>query len=231
MLSQRFPLLFFAVLLLSAGCNKDRWIRNDDAADELANALSMSTGGVAADLSQKTTYLNNNFSNLICNTPVEVMRQFQLNTGFRSAAYSYNWVVTKNCDGTEDVIEWTSQFSGTYEAPRLEGSTSGTRTWTATGVSPENENWVLNGNSTRSGSHQSRERRRRGFDTEVSTTFTDITVRKSTRTIIGGTVTASITLTGRGGEVRNFNAEVTFDSGGLMYIFIDGEEFILDLYA
>lgn len=228
---QRPSLFLFAAVILLAGCNKDRWIRNDDAADELANALSMGTGGVAADLSQKNIYLINNFNNLICGTPVEEIRQFQLNTGTRSSAFTYNWVVTKNCEGTEDVIEWTSQFSGTYEAPRLQGSTSGTRTWTATGVGSENENWVLNGSSTRSGSHQSRERRRRGFDTEVSTTFTDLTVRKITGTIVGGTVIASITLTGRGGSTRTFNAEVTFDSGGLMYIFVDGEEFILDLYG
>lgn len=213
------------------GCDKDRWIRNDDAADELANSLSMGTGGIAADLSQQTIYLIENFSNLVCGTPVEEIRQFQLNTGTRSSAYTYNWLVTKNCEGTEDVIEWTSQFSGTYEAHRLQGSTNGTRTWTATGVGPGNENWVLNGSSTRSGSHQSRERRRRGFDTEVEANFTDITVRKITRTIIGGTVNASITLTGRGGSTRTFNAEVTFDSGGLMYITIDGEEFILDLYG
>ncbi len=231
-MSRHFSIFLLSALLVAAtGCDKDRWIRNDDAADELANSLSMSTGGTAADLYQQTIYLIENFNNLICGTPVEVERQFQLNSAMRSGAYSYSWVITKNCESTEDVITWSSQFSGTYEAHRLRGSTSGRREWVATNVGPQHENWILNGSSTRSGSHQSLERRRRGFDTEVETTFTDITVRKVTRTIIGGTVVARITLTGRGGSTRTFNAEVTFDSGGLMYIVIDGEEFILDLYG
>jgi hypothetical protein len=220
----------FATIFALAGCAKDRFIRNDDAADEISNALSRNTGGLAYETDQKTIYIQTTAGDLPCNQPTEVTRQFQLNAGIRSGAFIYNWVVTKNCSGALPFLEWTSTFSGSYEGPRLQGSSSGTRTWVATGIEPESENWVLNGSSSRSGSHQSRTRRRQGFDSEVTANFTDVHVRKSTRTIVSGSAEATITLTDRRGNTRTYEADITFDSGGLFTITVSGEAFILDLY-
>ncbi len=112
--------LFMIALVLVAlqSCQKDRWIDNEQAADELANALVSNSGGLASETQQKTLYLQNEGNNLPCDQPITVTRNFNLTSGQRTANVTYNWVITKNCSTDPATISWTSTYSGSYGAPK-----------------------------------------------------------------------------------------------------------------
>lgn len=226
----RIALSLFVALVLTA-CQKDRWLSDDEVAEEVETALVANQGGLANELSLKAAYAASSLDFLPCDTVTTVTRDYTFSSDSRTADYTYTWDITKQCGVNETVVSWTSTFSGNYDFPRVSGSTSGTRSWVMTQLEPQYAAWLLNGSSSRSGSHESKVRRRRSFDSSIETTFTNIVVDKLTREWMGGTGVSNIILTGENGGSYTAVATFTINTDRTVTVLINGNTYTFSLYS
>jgi hypothetical protein len=227
----KLTLLALAFAVVSTSCNKDRWLNEDEAANEIEKSLAANQGGLARELSLKAAYLNTDFGILPCDETLTVTRDFSLVTDARTADFTYTWDITKECGVNATVIAWSSVFNGTYDFPRIRGTVEGSRSWVLTNTGQEHAVWLLNGSSSRNGSHTAKVRRQRSFDSAIQTTFTDIEVDKATREWIGGSAVANIILTGENGGTFTAVANVTINPDRTVTVLINGSTYTFELYG
>lgn len=212
-------------------CKKDRWLDEETAADVLAKSLEQNSGGLAREVDLQTTYLLLNVALIPCGDTANAARTFTYDAGGRTANADYQWEIVKHCIGQEVYLSWQANFNGTYDFPRIKGSSQGQRNWTATQLAQEYSNWLLNGTCSRSGSHESKVRRRQTFDSTTETSFTDILVDKNTRRLVGGSATSDITITTASGNSYVYSAVINISQEGIATIVINGNTtFTFNLY-
>lgn len=225
-------LLILTAAFLMQACQREKTmsITEEDAADVIAASLESETGGMVEEIAMKTKYVTEESNKLTCGNPVTVFRTFVKTTGIRTGNFTYNWVVLKNCSEGDTSISWTGSFNGSFETPRLSGSTSGSRNWTIQGIEAGSNSLTMNGNFVRSGSHQSKVRQRRSFSSEVFYEFSDIIVNKGTRKITSGTGSVQVSINASNGATRNLNGTIIFNGNGTATLLINGKTFEIILY-
>jgi hypothetical protein len=232
MKNQLLSFLALAIVLLGASaCKKDRWLDEETAADIMVKSLEQNSGGLAREAELQTTYLALNLALIPCGDTANVTRNFAYNSGGNTANADYQWEIVKHCPNPEVYLTWQANFTGDYDFPRIKGSFQGQRNWIATQIAPEFNAWLLNGTCNRSGSHESKVRRRQTFDATTETSFTNILVDKNTRRLIGGTASSVINVVTQSGNNYEYNAETTISSDGVATIVINGNTtFTFNLY-
>ncbi len=227
--------LFLFVLALGlstlSSCIKDRWISDETAADVVAKSLEQNAGGLAREVDLQTTYIALSVAAIPCGDSATVNRTFSYNANNQSASADYVWNIKKICEGSEVYLTWRVDFNGTYDFPRVKGTWQGQRNWTAVQLGSEFTAWKLNGTCSRSGTHESKVRRRQTFDSTVETVFTDVLVDKTTRRLIGGTATSLVTINSESGNTYTYNVVTTISESGVATVVINGTStFTFNLY-
>jgi len=232
MKNQLVNLLTISGLVLAmSSCKKDRWLDEETAADIMVKSLEHNSGGLAREADLQTTYLLLNLALIPCGDTVNVARTFAYDSGGRTANADYQWEIIKHCQGQEVYLTWQANFTGSYDFPRIKGSGQGQRNWIATQLGSEHNAWLLQGTCSRSGSHESKVRRRQTFDSTTETTFSDVLVDKNTRRLIGGTATSVINVDTASGNTYVYNAVTTISPEGIATIVINGNiTFTFNLY-
>ncbi len=220
-----------SLVLFVSSCKKDRWLDEETAADVVLKSLENNAGGLAREADLQTTYLLLSLALIPCEDTVNVERTFSYDSGGRTANADYQWKIVKHCPGQEINLSWQANFTGSYDFPRIKGSGQGQRNWIATQLDSGHSVWLLNGKCTRTGSHESKVRRRQNFDSTTETEFTDLMVDKNTRRLVGGTATSVINILTTSGNSYVYNAVTTISQEGVATIIINGTyTFTFNLY-
>lgn len=226
----RLSVLVFLIVTASS-CKKDRWMNDEEAAEIMVRSLQQNSGGLAREADLQTTYWMLSLALIPCGDSAAVVRNFQYSANGNTASADYVWNIRKHCSGSDVYLTWTSNFIGEYDFQRTKGTTQGQRNWTATQLATEFTEWKLNGTCVRSGSHESKVRRRQSFDSTAETIFTDVLVDKSTRRLVGGTATTSIFVETNTGNTFSYNVVTTISSEGVATVVVDGAStFTFNLY-
>lgn len=222
--------VFFVATLLTS-CKKDRWLTDETAADVVFKSLEQSAGGLAREADLQTTYWQLSLAAIPCGDSVTVTRNFQYNANGQSASADYIWDIKKICQGSDIFLTWKTNFSGEYDFPRFKGTWQGSRNWTAWQFGSEFTEWKMEGTGSRTGTHESKVRRRENFDSSVETIFTNVLVNKNTRRLVGGTATSTVEISSSSGQTYIYNALTTISEDGIVTIVINGNStFTFNLY-
>lgn len=226
----KFSFLVF-LIVITVSCKKDRWMNEEEAADIMARALEQNSGGLAREVDLQTTYWMLNLTLIPCGDSMAVVRNFQYSANGNTASADYVWNIRKHCTDSDVYLTWTSNFTGEYDFQRIKGTTEGQRNWTATQLSSVFTEWKLNGTGFRLGSHESKVRRRRSFNSKTETIFTDVLVNKNTRRLVGGTATSTILVETNSGNTFTYNVVTTISSQGVATVVVNGHKtFTFNLY-
>lgn len=226
-----FFVIFVSIVMATSSCQKERWINEEQAADIILRSLEQNSGGLAREADLQTTYWMIYLASIPCGDSVQVTRNFEYNTGGRSAEVDYVWNIIKHCQDPEVFLTWRANFEGTYDFPRVEGSWQGQRNWTATQLGSAFDVWRLQGTEFRSGSHDSKVRRRQSYESTTETTYHEVLIDKSTRRIVGGSATSILTVVSNTGNAHIFNIETTISEVGMATVVVNGTStFTFNLY-
>ena len=206
----------------ASSCKKDRWLDEETAADIVAESLEQNSGGLAREADLQTTYLLLNLALIPCEDTANVARTFSYVSGANTANADYVWEIIKHCEGENVYLTWQANFTNNYDFPRIKGTGQGQRNWTATQLGSEYSNWMLNGTCSRSGSHESKVRRRQTFDSTTETTFTNVLIDKNTRRLVGGTASSEINILTSSGNTYVYNVVTTISTDGIATVVVNG---------
>ncbi|MGF1636836.1 MAG: hypothetical protein ACFCUU_07160 [Cyclobacteriaceae bacterium] len=218
-------------ILLSASilqsCEKEEAlvVTEEDAADIIAASFGSQTGGIAHEVAINTEYISEETNELECGSSRTIIKSFVKSEGVNTGNITYNWDLSRNCSSEVTYLNWVGNFNGSFETPRLSGSTSGTRNWLITGFESENNFLTFNGSINRNGSHNSKVRQRRSFSTEISYEFSEVVVSKGTHEIQSGTGTVQISIEGSNGGSKSFSGNITFNGNGSVTVVLNNETF------
>ncbi|WP_373497427.1 hypothetical protein [Aquiflexum sp.] len=224
-------LLIIMAALFIQSCQKEETltITEEDIADVVTASLESETGGLAYEFSMKTAYIFEDSDELSCANTVTMSKTFVKSSGVRTGQFIYNWEVLKNCSEAVASISWTGNYNGTFETPRLSGTTSGSRNWTISGIETSNNILSLNGTFIRNGSHTSKVRQRRSFVTEISFEFGDIAVNKATKEIQSGVGALQVSINASDGASRKVTGTIAFNGNGSATLLINGKTYIITI--
>ena len=236
-------IIFVSILLfLSGSCKKESTINftEDDAADAIANSIESNSGGTAGDISSAAGFAIKSgygkrlaewgLSSLQCGVPFDTSISF-VKTGVVTANVIYNWDVLLNCNGGNPFsLTWTGTYQGSFDAPRLSGNISGVRNWTLTNIDGSSNTFTLNGNTTRTGIHNSKVGNKYTYDVNIKNNFVNLSIDKDTRYITGGTGTVSATLNVSNGTSKSYNGTIVFNGNKTATLTINGKTYTIYLY-
>ncbi len=229
-------LLTFSIL---QSCKEDEpvEITEEDAADIVQSSLESETGGITDDVAMVTDFIvQENYvvqeksEQLECGVDTSITRTFSKPTGIRTGSCTYIWDILKTCAEADTSISWTGNYNGSYETPRILGTTSGTRDWSIDGIESSNNFLTLNGSVSRNGSHTSKIRQQRSFSSETSYQFTDVVVSKQSQQIQSGTGSFQILVNVSDETSKTFTGTITFNGNGSATLVINGQTFTFDIY-
>lgn len=231
-------LVFFFFLSFIA-CRKETAINptEEDAADAIENAIAASSGGAAEDMAAASQYTYNQgygkqegINSLQCGVPFDTAVSLE-NSGIATTSFLHAWTALLNCNGfVPESVSWTGTYTGSYDAPRLTGSTAGSRNWTISGLGQQSIEYTLNGTTSRTGSHTSKVRNKYTFSHTLTTTYTNLQLNKTTHRITGGTADVQATLMVSTGNSRTFSGEIVFSGDGTAILTINGKSYIITIY-
>lgn len=235
-------LLVAFVIIALGSCRKESATvaTEADAVDAIETSLVSSSGGTAEDISMAAEYAMSGgygkngsvtgATSLICAVPYDTTVSYS-HTGTITATYSHSWEVLLNCNGSVPIsLAWTGTYSGSFDALRLSGSSSGSRNWALTGINSGSAAYTLNGSTTRTGSHTSKVRNQYTYDVTINTTLTNLTVNKTTYQIISGTGTVAATLNVSNGTSKTFNGTIVFNGNQTATLTINGNTYTITVY-
>lgn len=217
-----FGSIALSFFLLLGSCKKDRWITEETAADVVMKSLEQNAGGLAREADLQTTYITISLATIPCGDSANVTRTFTYNANGQSATADYVWNIKKICQGPDVYLQWRADFNGTYDFPRIKGEWQGQRNWMATQIGSEYSAWKLDGTCSRSGTHESKVRKRQTFDSTVETIYTNVLVDKNTRRLIGGTATSIVNIVSSSGKTHVYNVLTTISEDGVVTIVVNG---------
>lgn len=245
-LSLKSSFLLFAIALMTislSSCKKDQTttdVTEEDAADAIATTMARPTGGTAEDFGEAVSFARIKIlfpqqplkKWLECGQTKDTSFTKNFNDGTNSFTHTRKWTVTLNCNAEQkpESLVWTGNFSGSFDAPKMSGNSTGTRNWTLTGFGPDFTQLKLNGTISRNGMRTSKVRNKLSFETTINHTYTDVTINKETEQITGGTGTVSAIIKISNGNTKTFNGTVLFNANGTATLTINGRVFTIQLY-
>lgn len=226
-------------LVLMPGCKKDKEeekvITTDDAADVVEYSLSSSSGGMAEQVSDGSTYAYDqglkSTSGLECGVAFDTTVT-RSHTGTITASFTHNRHYLLSCDAVSNPVslQYSGSYSGSYDGPRMHSSSSGNRTWTITGLDSVSAQYVYSGSFTHNGEHVSEVRNQYTFNSSLSTSTSNLKVDKTTKRIVGGTSSVNLTCTVSNGNSYSFSGSITFNSDNTATLTLNGNTYTIYLY-
>jgi hypothetical protein len=224
-------IVFAAVTACTASCKKDassttgstttgRTVTEADAANAVTASVTPQTSGMVTQVSDAT---------VMASVPVYTCGQsFDSTIAGASAAgatvtYAFNltWGWQFSC---ANPASFTGSFKGSssYSTQYISSSDSSKGNFVLTGITPTAKNYTLNASYTRNGSCQSGIGNKNSFTSTIAITSTNILVSKTTREIVSGTATATITGASSSGKSFSFAGTITFNGNKTATLAITG---------
>jgi hypothetical protein len=202
---KKIKLLIVATVLFGAAACKKAYtppttvtanVTNAEAADLAAGSISLNSNGVASVSDDAAITATGYISlHIPCGTTKSDSISRHSETGATHAySYSLKYTYTFNCNnGVPDNLVGSLIYGGNFSGPNLTSANSGTANFTIAGLSPTANNYFINGEYKRTGSFQSKIDTSNHGSSTIDVVLTALTLKKTTRQILSGTGTISIT--------------------------------------
>jgi hypothetical protein len=238
-----FPCIAFGALALLAGC-KDKStsppavaaISEDDAADVVAASLgdTAATNGLSAQIRAAaiaatgahitgSAGLNHFHENSFALSSFSPFGMTDTTFIARKSAgpWTFNYAFRFLYGFADTTLNFSFWVHGTYDTPRMSSSDSAFATWTLTG-SPQSTVCYFNGSYTRDGSQSSKVRNRNSWTTQISIVFANVVINKSSRRIMNGVATGTLSGSTTGGQSVQYALTIVFNGSQTATVGING---------
>lgn len=238
---RKFKLLIMVAVLLGAACKKSYTppvtittnVTNAEAADMAAGAVSLNSNGVAnvsddASLTA-TAYVA---LHLPCGTTKsDSLSRTSAPGATRLYSYSLKYSYTLNCNANNipDNLTGSLIYGGNFNGPNISSANSGTANFTIAGLSPTANNYVINGEYKRTGTFQSKVDTSNHGNSSITIAIAALTVKKTTRAILSGTGTVTITGTVPKKGAFSYTGALVFNGDGTASLTVNGTVYRIDL--
>ena len=247
-----FKLSLVILLMLGAfSCKKDNSastsssVTTDQVADIAAGSLAENSEGLAsvtddiavnaqAVSSTSNLTINSQGTSSVhqeCGTTLSDSVTRSLTIDSVTLDYFFKYTHTLNCNSSSqpDNIANALTYHGDFNGPRLTSTNSGTATVTIAGLTQGATNFVVNGEYKRAGSFQSKVGNKASGNSNVDIVVTNLTIKKSNRTIASGSGTISITGTGPKGVTFSYTGTIVFNGDGTATLTINSTVYTINL--
>lgn len=235
----------FALLALTAimtSCSEDKeedqpTFTEEQAVEVISESIKENTGGLAKDVASMSAILHGNAlfsfngdaSNLSCGVPFDTTVTYTL-SGSATGSITHQLNIMVSCfNGVPQSLNVIATHTGSYSGPNLTQASQGGRMRTWTGLQPESDTYVLNGNSNRNGTRTYLAGNQNTFNRSIESSITDLTVNKETGTITGGYGEATVTLTSSNGNTWVRESTIVFNGDGTATITINGNVYTITI--
>lgn len=222
-------ILFLGMMI--SGCKKEtKEITSEDAADVVSYALESSSGGSAQMMQDYAVDADEQSEILPCGGTFDTTVSFS-HTGVVVANYAFNRHYTLACTNTVPTsFNCSGTYNGSFDAPRMSSSNSGTNTWTISGLTASNSTWTFEGSINRQGTHTSKVGNKYTFTSDLTISLTQIQVDKNTSQIVSGSGNVSLSCSVDGGGTYDFTGSIVYHANGTATLVISGNSYSVTLY-
>lgn len=246
------------VLLMMAGafsCKKDNNASNSSATsvttDQVADIAASSLAENSAGLASVTDNIAINAQTLNSTNGLTVNSNGQSTSSLRQACgttlsdslttsltidsvsinYFFKYSHTLNCNTSNqpDNLANAIIYHGSFDGPRLTSTNAGSATVTIAGLTQAATNFVVNGEYKRAGTFQSKIGNKASGNTNVDIVITNLTIAKTTRKIVSGTGTISITGTSPKSGAFSYTGTIVFNSDETATLTINSNVYTINL--
>jgi hypothetical protein len=230
--------LLLALYLVLPGCKKDDAstsfadevnLTEDDAADAFAGVLAGNQGtcGLSGQIEEAAIVAGggglpkvSDNAGLLFDTTVTRVR-----TGTYSYAYSFRY--SYSFAGANQ-FNFSFSMKGVFETPRLSSSDSAGATLQLSSLLT-GSSYLVSGIYNRYGALTSKVRNKVGFRSTITISTTGLSVDKTSKKIVGGAATLTLSGQTNGGKIFAFTATVAFSGGQQAILAIGGKTYTVNL--
>ena len=146
-----------------------------------------------------------------------------------SYSYSYSYALTCGENDLPQSMSVEVMYSGEFDGPRMASAHNGEGELHVTKLDENSTTYLVNGGYSRSGSFQSKVRNMKEGNCSVDVTLDDLVVDKSSRTVLSGELSVTLTgsVTGKGSY--NYSATIIFNGDGTANTTINKSVYKIDL--
>ena len=243
---KKIKLSFLAVLLLGAvACNKSNTtlpgqqshlttnVTSDEAADMVANSVSLNSNGVANvadDATLNATTLIK--ANATCGTIKSdtISRQSVVGAATAYSYYlTYNYTVNCNSASQPDSLMSSLIYTGSFNGPNLSSTNSGSSNFSISGLLPTATGFVINGEYKRNGSFKSKIDTTNAGNSNIDIKIAALTLKKPGRFIVSGSATISLTGIVPKKGAFSYTGTLVFNGDGTATLTINGTVYKINL--
>ncbi|WP_053971412.1 hypothetical protein [Mangrovimonas sp. ST2L15] len=238
--------MFLAIAMVGmitfTSCNKDdedtntQTITEEEAVDAIESSLAKETNGISqtvetAVMKADEEGMFNEAADVACGETYNDA----YSEDYTATNYSYSYDVSRTflmiCDANAhpDVMNYSLNFSGAYETPRMSSDDESSLEWTMTGLSPSNSVVELNGAYVREGSQISKVRNMNQFQSTLTITIQNLAANKYSYEILSGTAAVTFVGISSTGNQYSYNGSLTFNGDGTATLVINGNTYIINL--
>lgn len=204
---------------------------NDEASEIVSSSLTYGTGGMAYSAEDLAKEMEGSLSlSEICDSTFVFAYDFDYSNTRYEAAFGVDLSYTIECNQfmVPTTASVTSDLEGSYATQRVEGEDEATFTGSISGLNPAESNFTLIGSYSRTGGQKVTVREEKSVTSTMQVDLTSMTISKTSYEILSGAGTYSINGT-YNGEAFSFSGNFTFDGGGAVTIYVNGEAYTIDL--
>lgn len=228
----KFGMAVVVLSISAVACVDDatELLEDEDVVELLENALNSKAGGFDAQMTDMLglveTYKDS------CNATID--SSYTKENGLGSIityGYTYAWGGTVNCDASNspESIDFTYSSIGTYTAPRMTSTDDGTYNVTVTGLAPAEANYTLAGSYTRIGTQTTKIRNELTFTATLGVSLNSLNVEKTTKDIVDGGGTFTVTGTTSGGESVSYDGTLNYNNDNTVTVNLNGKDYTIEL--
>lgn len=206
---RNFLLLTIAAATLFASCKKEGAVKttnitNVQAANMIGAALSVNANGLANIKNDIALYAKNvtNAGKGCGVVDSFALARQEATTSTINYNYALGYYYTVNCNNNiQDNLSGTIKYNGSFDATNLTSVNSANATLSLASLSGSDATYAINGNYQTTGTFQTLDITQLSGSNNLSIDIKDLLINKSTRAIISGTATVSVS-----GTVKNKNS-------------------------
>lgn len=236
--------LVMIILFSVAACDENESastssvVSNEEAADMVATSLAEESSGMttvvadAASTAEDASKTAGGGRTAGCG----YSETFSLTKTNREASlitysydYSYNYQMTCNSDNKPLTLVSGTDFVGSFDAPRLASSHTGTSDLNVSALDEAATSYLVNGSYSRAGTFESKVRNKNTSTSTVLISIDEIVVDKENEEIVSGSATISITGEVPGKGSFSFNGAIVFEGNAKATLTIDGTTYSVNI--
>lgn len=207
-------------------------ITDDEAADLVENSLAIETSGMAEQTETVAAVAPSVApQSFLCGLSYDTTITRIRTTGARTYDYTFTWNWILNCptNNYPTQLFGTYTMDGVYDTPRMSSDDDATHTYTVDNLNTTDSFYVWNGSYLRNGSQTSKVRNQHTFTSVINITTTNVHIDKTTRQIISGTGTFTITASLTNGTTKNVTGSFIFNGNGTATISVNGNTYTVQI--